>query len=294
MTRSHSLESQMQLAEPIVVLGMHRSGTSLVTRLLTDAGIYMGSQLTVNAEAPFFQKLNQLVFADVGATWSKVGPIVQAMSSPDFVERQAEALKRILLGKNTIRDFFQPELWPADSDLPKAKWGWKDPRTTLTFPVWLRIFPQARFVHVLRNGVDVAISIHRRSCKIQQQWWKWWWYQIKGYGSATLDFAYDLDLWEQYVSFALQEKQRIAPGRYYELHYEALLKDPYTELARLLSFLQIECNESQVMAVAQQVKSGGSHDSRYISEYQEEIHTFASRPIMQQLGYLPPQSGRSF
>ncbi|MBN1661654.1 MAG: sulfotransferase [Anaerolineae bacterium] len=289
MTQSRRFESQMSQAEPVVILGMHRSGTSLVTRLLIDVGIYMGSRLSVNAEPPFFQKLNQSIFASAGATWSNVEPMIEAMASPQFVERQAGVLEHILLERNTIRDFFGAEQWPAGRDLPLSRWGWKDPRTTLTFPIWLSVFPHARFVHVLRNGVDVAISIHRRTCMIREQWWKWWWYQLRGYGTSTLNFQHDLELWERYVSFALEEKKRIAPERYYEVRYEALLDAPEAEVRGLLAFLDVQTGSTTVASVARQVETRRTFDARYAANYVDEIQTFASRQCMQQLGYQPPR-----
>jgi hypothetical protein len=41
-------------------------------------------------------------------------------------------------------------------------WGWKDPRNSITLPVWLKLFPDARVIHIVRNGVDVAESLYRR------------------------------------------------------------------------------------------------------------------------------------
>ena len=56
----------------IVVLGMHRSGTSLVTRLLVEMGVYMGPRLDVrNWEDADFQKTNQTILDMAGGNWGK-------------------------------------------------------------------------------------------------------------------------------------------------------------------------------------------------------------------------------
>src|SRR5205814_6378464 len=49
-----------------------------------------------------------------------------------------------------------------------APWGWKDPRSTFTLPMWLRIFPNAKVVSIERNGVDVAESLRAREVRILQ------------------------------------------------------------------------------------------------------------------------------
>ena len=38
-------------------------------------------------------------------------------------------------------------------------WGWKDPRNVFTLPLWLRVFPEAKIIYIVRNGVDVAASL---------------------------------------------------------------------------------------------------------------------------------------
>ena len=40
--------------------------------------------------------------------------------------------------------------------------GMEDSRSTLTLPVWLSIFPEARVIHIVRNGIDVGMSLQRR------------------------------------------------------------------------------------------------------------------------------------
>lgn len=41
-------------------------------------------------------------------------------------------------------------------------WGWKDPRNTITLPIWLELFPNAKILHIRRHGVDVAQSLRKR------------------------------------------------------------------------------------------------------------------------------------
>ena len=46
------------MANPVVVVGMHRSGTSLVSRILDDCGVMMGKDLQEDHESIFFISLN--------------------------------------------------------------------------------------------------------------------------------------------------------------------------------------------------------------------------------------------
>jgi len=279
----------LEQMQPVILLGMHRSGTSLVARLLMDIGIYLGNRLEENAESTHFQWLNHFIFAAAGARWSHIEPLVQVMQSPEFVERQALATRRHLLRDNPFLNRYFGLVGFLGSHLPKAvsqdnafSWGWKDPRNTLTFPIWRRIFPQARFVQIVRNGIDVAISINRRTLRQKGQWLK-----PDYYSPATLNLDYCFRLWEKYILFALKHKNLIPSEQYLEMRYEALLLEPQEQLRRLVNFLDYPVQESLLSTTCEQVNQSHLQHSGYAVNDRNGIQTLASSPLMQQLGYIP-------
>ena len=54
---------------PIIVSGMHRSGTSLLTDILIDMGVYMGHYHDINSESIFFQRLNRWIMSCNSSSW---------------------------------------------------------------------------------------------------------------------------------------------------------------------------------------------------------------------------------
>ena len=54
---------------PIIVTGMHRSGTSLVSRLLISNNVFLGSKIDVNYESVYFQRINKWILSCNGSTW---------------------------------------------------------------------------------------------------------------------------------------------------------------------------------------------------------------------------------
>jgi len=48
----------MKPHSPIIIIGMSRSGTSMLTRMLDELGLFVGKKLTKNHEALFFRKIN--------------------------------------------------------------------------------------------------------------------------------------------------------------------------------------------------------------------------------------------
>src|ERR1700682_4234195 len=53
----------------IIILGMHRSGTSVVTRLLGELGLFIGARLDENYEALYFSELNTWILKCCGGRW---------------------------------------------------------------------------------------------------------------------------------------------------------------------------------------------------------------------------------
>ena len=281
--------------EPLILLGMHRSGTSLTVRLLADLGMHMGSWLSRDAEAVHFQKLNRRIYRETGSNWGQVEGLVQAIGSPAFVQRQAAEMRRRLYGDAllpggmpAIASFFGSDRRAEIERGEVAPWGWKDPRTTLTFPVWLELFPRARWLHIVRNGVDVAISTHRRSLRQQKKFWSR--LLRLDYVPATLDFDYSFRLWETYLDFVLEHKHLIPAGRYLEMRYEDLLARPEASLVRLVEFATDGAAEQfldaeRIKAACGRVNRGRLDNSRYAAAYADRIPRLAASPLMQQLGY---------
>ena len=59
------------MESPFVVIGMHRSGTSLVSRILDKSGILMGRDLQTDHESKFFIGLNKWIYENAGADWAR-------------------------------------------------------------------------------------------------------------------------------------------------------------------------------------------------------------------------------
>lgn len=285
-----NIEHQLRESQPLIILGMHRSGTSLAVRLLTGLGLHMGNHLSRDAEAIFFQKLNRYIFNVVGVKWGYIDPLVEAMQSEQFIEDQSQFLLHELFGTRRffsnevkISEFFGPEVWDEFKQKKIDSWGWKDPRSTITFPIWLRIFPQAKVLHLLRNGIDVAISTHRRSLKQQRNFFKRTF--PLDFEPVTLDFHYCFDLWESYVAFVLANKFLIPGDHYLEIRYEDLLSEPERQLRLIADFAAFPIQDRQLKDVVVQVDRSRLDNSKYASEYQQQIPALASSQLMEQLGY---------
>jgi hypothetical protein len=98
---------------PVIVIGMHRSGTSLVAGMLAQLGVYMGPiQLPAAeagerneglftsgyAEAEELHVLNERLLARAGGSWCVPGPFLRARGDAEFSRKGQRALRAALLG----------------------------------------------------------------------------------------------------------------------------------------------------------------------------------------------------
>lgn len=148
---------------PVIIIGMSRSGTSMLTRMLDDLGLFVGSRLTDNHEAIFFRDLNDWLLTQCSGGLENPGMIKYLLGDADaralygdfikFSMKTPRALSFLGLGK-----YFRYGT-PARLDIP---WGWKDPRNTFTLSFWLDIFPQAKVIHIYRHPLDIINSLRTR------------------------------------------------------------------------------------------------------------------------------------
>jgi O-antigen biosynthesis protein len=148
----------MPSSRGVLVLGMHRAGTSLVTCGIKALGIYMGDDFV----DPQFDNprgywedrnvvdLNQRVLSAFGLKWERPDLLTDAQwQEPEIEAMRLEAIEH-------IRENF----------LSHPLWGFKDPRTIRLLPFWWsvleRLGVQDSYVVVIRNPLSVAESLIAR------------------------------------------------------------------------------------------------------------------------------------
>ncbi len=243
---------------PVLVIGMHRSGTSLVTRMLEALGLFVGADLEENHESRWFMGRNEDVLRLAGATWDQPGPVDRLLADP---ARRGEAVARL---RRAMRSPARAR-YTGRQRLAGRPWGWKDPRTTLTAPLWLELFPEGRVVHVVRHGVDVAASLVQRNRTEPPPRWR----RppatpfARGGGRGTLEAG--LELWEDYVR---RGRELVAAQGHLavELRYEDLLAAPRPHLRRLAGFAGLGPDRDRVAAAAALADPAGRFRHRHAGD----------------------------
>lgn len=244
---------------PILVIGMHRSGTTVVSEVMEKMGCFMGWRKPHHHEPAFINSLNDWILRQSGASWDNPLAIRFLLEDPEIRQLVARYVQLQLRSPRAASywgaHYFQ---YFALGAHPKA-WGWKDPRNTFTLPIWLDLYPDARVVHVVRHGIDVAQSlvvrheeIFREKKAIFERYRLIYMLRAKSTGftdtlpASTLTGAFAL--WEQYVDQARDYARRLG-SRALEIRYEQFLATPMEELSRLSEFCKLETSGAKLEAL---------------------------------------------
>jgi Sulfotransferase family len=243
-------------APPVFVVGAGRSGTTLV-RVILDAG----PELAIPFESHFIPGLWRTrarfedngridavrLMAEIASTrWFQAWELstdaviarVRQLPSPGF----ADVIGSVFLAYADTRG--------------KQRWGDKTPGYVVEIPTLSTIFPNARFVHVVRDGRDVALSLR------EMDW---------GHRRGPHAVPHMAEYWRQRVRRGRAAGVVLGSARYMEVRYESLVEHPETILNELCRFLAITPDPSMLRFF--------EHATAAVPEDRGGFHRNLSRPI---------------
>lgn len=224
----------------VVVLGMHRSGTSVITRALQALGVSLGDRLMPPAEENpkgFFEDLdinatNIALLQALGHDWHSLSPILSPELTAGVVSEFKLRALSILRERLALTDCF----------------GFKDPRLARLLVFWQDVFAKlqiaADYVIVCRNPLSVARSLTKRN---------------------GFDVEKGYYLWFEHV---LESLVRTENQNCIVVDYDLFLEDPAKQLRRIARALGLEFDPRSPM-VAEFI-AGFVEDSLRHNQYRFE------------------------
>jgi hypothetical protein len=276
----------MSKYSPIIIMGMHRSGTSMIAQILGALGLFTGKRKDQFHEAIFFHKINEWLLRQSASTWDYPDHFQDLL---DHTELRALAVDyvRYLIGSPRVIGYTGLLNYLRRGGLAgmDTLWGWKDPRNTYTLPVWLEIFPGAKVIHIYRHGVDVANSLRAREIRRlardrvihdRRKRLRLYWLQAKRYGFANSLRCFSLEggfsLWEAYMSEAHHRVQLLG-NQAIEVRFEDFLFQPQPILKSLAQFCGLKAPDSLIERVTKEVR----RDRAFAYRREPELSEFAGR-----------------
>jgi hypothetical protein len=117
--------------------------------------------------------------------------------------------------------------------------GDKTPENVQAIAVLHDLWPRAKFVHLIRDGRDVCLSVlswERRAARFRQRFRSW---ERQPVTTAAL-------WWKWQVELGCQDGRALAPGSYYEMRYESLVQNPQEECVKVCDFLGVPFDASML------------------------------------------------
>ncbi len=187
------------ISEPVFLVGAERSGTTLL-RLMLDHHPQIAFHSEFEYAVDYFQ----------GNNWPQLDEYYECLEIDRLFQSSDFVIDVSLSYPQLVNSFLVQKRDRAGKSLVGAT-------VHRHFDRLLRIWPDARFIHIVRDGRDVA-----RSC-MSMNW----------AGNVWTG----LDRWIETEKLWSQLKETISPERYTEVHYETLIAEPVATLTHLCNFI---------------------------------------------------------
>ncbi|MEM9281985.1 MAG: sulfotransferase [Verrucomicrobiota bacterium] len=225
--------------EVIIIMGRGHSGTRVMTRICENLGINVGATSELKsgdtADLRFTRSIKKIAIHDINANQ-------KGMTKPWLVNRFQRSVDRYL------RDL-----------KPTGMWGWKFPETYLIGPYVRETFPRARYIHLLRDGRDLAFKNHltddpnRKLGRVLLEH-----IGMMGqphYLQAAASWEFQLNGWETFA-------ETLPKGSVIDFRFEDLLSEPSECVESLAAFLGVPVTDQCKDFVARELDTSKRRQHR--------------------------------
>lgn len=252
--------------QPIFILGCPRSGTTLLSSLLSSTTY--GAPVETHFITKYFKKLGQ--YGDLSEPESARGLLCDILRERPVMQWKL----------NLDLDQFVSEL--PDQDYPaivnrlcmtrfgamgKRSWGDKTPHYILDLDIILDLFPASKYLYIVRDGRDVALSLLKKPWGPNNVW-------------ACADYWVRCNR----ASPALQRLRE--SGQLLEIRYESLLSNPGSHIRRVYEFIEEPRPNEEVADIAGSIQGANFGKwKKAMTPRQIELFESVASETLKRLGY---------
>jgi hypothetical protein len=241
---------------PTFVLGFQRSGTTLL-RLFLDAHSALAIPFESMSLIDFYHR--RTAYGDLSNMEDRARLVDDLLAAKGIsawqprVSRADVALERCTSYAAVVNEIFVAYARHCG----KPGWGDKTPGYTRDVHILNELFPNAKFVHLVRDGRDAALSL------VRQPW-----------GPGDLLSA--LEEWNEVVGWSRKMCRMLSPERYLEVRFEDLVTRTEEVLRQITSFLSLPFEPRMLEARSVEAKL----PARSVA-----FHTNLDRPVDSSLAF---------
>jgi len=254
-------------SSPLIIAGTGGSGTRVARQALSCCGLFLGAHLNRSGDAMAFEPwLDEFI-----------DPVLTITHGLDY---RPEALPEAL-HERALEDLRQRvQAYLAELPQPGAPWGLKNPRAMYLLPLWAELFPDLRFLHLVRDGRDMALSENQR--QVQKHF-----LALFGHPPPEHLPTASLELWAKVNRETRQWGERHLGDHYRVLHFEELCRRPREMIAELCAFAGLPPPQGEQLeaAVAVVLPLASSGRWRSADDYSKEVFRRLGRDALTLFGY---------
>ncbi len=251
----------------LFVVGVPRSGTTLLQRMLDHH-----PQLAVSNDSHFIpralestkkQWLREVINGEAIPLTSELVQATRSYHRFHRMELDDRQVDQCVACSATFQQFVSSLYQTRAANHGKLYSGEKTPDYVRRIPLLNGLFPDAKFVHIVRDGRDVALSLMQ------------WATSSKGPGRIELWNARPIAVcalwWKWLVDAGILESDRIDRHQYLEIQYDDLVQFPRRTMNKVAAFLEVPFSSEMLNYHSGRQKTGEGQSAKS--------------------AWLPPQSG---
>jgi hypothetical protein len=207
-------------SSPNIIGATGGSGTRVIARLVSRGGMFIGERLNESEDAVAFGEfsdawINSYLNSAKASKYSGIAP------------RMTQDVRRVIAGHCSAMRHGRP-------------WGWKEPRSILLLPFFHQVFPSLKFLHVIRDGRDMAYSGNQN--------------QLAKHGRAVLKLTErfksrslrSMIVWSRVNLSAANYGERHLRDNYMLLRFEDLCSEPVATTNRVFEFFGLTGDAEEI------------------------------------------------
>jgi len=205
---------------PIIVVGCPRSGTTMLQLML-----HAHPRIAIPPETRFTLAVyrERREFGDLGVADNRRALARRIVDRREtrFCDLGLDAddvAERIAAGPGTLGSALGTIFQQYAARFDKPRWGDKRPAYLHNIDILLRLYPDAQFINIMRDGRDCVASLKEMS-----------WHRKDIYATVAA--------WARAVDDARRAARRLGPEQWHEVRYEDLVVDPHARLADMCAYL---------------------------------------------------------
>jgi hypothetical protein len=267
---------------PIAIGGIGGSGTRIVAQLLLDCGIYMGAFQNEMQDNLWFTLLFRRLRWLENASDTEIEKTIRVFDEAMNGKFKPTISQRLLIYKAEWefirRHYIKSNEWislpvtMASSLISSRKnklnnylyWGWKEPNTHLFLEPFSKFYPNMKYIHVMRNGLDMAYSKNQL--------------QLRNWGGRMgvknlIGPPASLEYWIRANNKAIETATQLMKDNFLLVRFEELCLNSLEEVTKIINFLEISVDEQllqQLVRIPKLPETVGRYKNENLSVFSAE------------------------